>query len=226
MKFTFDLKTINLRVGLSILIPLLLYWIVWIPGIPYSFTHYFQTYFFFTFLSVLILYYLVFRFSRRYSILMGLGLTLLLFALTLSYQWSSGFSDNFIIGGLLPYKDAKNYYYSANLILNGLPLAGGLQGSGRPLFPGLLSSLLLFSGQNLKIMIALLVELTGIGFYLSVRAIHRSMGAFAASLYSSLMVFYIQPFLGYTLSESLGFMMGCIAFSILWLTAQQPKWWT
>jgi hypothetical protein len=95
--------------------------------------------------------------------LAGFGLTMLLFALSLSYLWTSGFSDNFLIGGLLPYKDAKNYYLGANLLLHGLPIRVAGQALGRPLFPGFLSSLLLLTGQNLKITLAVLVQLAGIG---------------------------------------------------------------
>jgi len=70
----------------------------------------------------------------------------------------SGFSDNFVIGGLLPYKDAKNYYLGANLLLNGLPIRIAGQALGRPLFPGFLSSLLLLTGQNLKVALAVLTN--------------------------------------------------------------------
>ena len=65
---------------------------------------------------------------------------MLLLALTLSFLWTSGFSDNFVIGGLLPYKDAKNYFLGANLLLNGCLIRNAGQALGRPLFSGFLSS--------------------------------------------------------------------------------------
>ncbi len=203
---------------------LALFWLVLLAGLPSSLTGFFHAYSLAAFVIVAAAYYLVFRFLRKHAIWAGLGLIMLLFGLTLSYQWTSGFTDNFIIGGLLPYKDAKNYYYAANLVLNGLPVVNAEQGSGRPLFPGLLSSLLLLTGQNLKITLGLLVQLTGVALYLSARSVHRSMGSLAAALYSALMYFYIQPFLGYALSEVPGFLLGCLAFVITWKAAASLDW--
>ena len=109
---------LNAGMIISVLIPLFLYWIVLILKIPYSFSRYFSIYSVGLFLLVLLLYYLSFRMPDGYRVLAGLGLTMLLFGLALSYKWTSGYSDNGLIGGLLPYKDAKNYYFGANLILN------------------------------------------------------------------------------------------------------------
>jgi hypothetical protein len=148
---------------------------------------------------------------------------MLLFALTLSYKWTSGFSDNFIIGGLLPYKDAKNYYLGADLILHGLPMEKAGQATERPLFPGFLSSLLMLTGQNLKIALAVIVQLAGIGLYLSARPIRQLLGALSASLYFTFMYFYIQPLIGYTLSELLGFTLGCFAFVLIWQASHSLK---
>ncbi len=149
---------------------------------------------------------------------------MLLFALTLSYLWTSGFSDNFLIGGLLPYKDAKNYYLGASLLLNGFPIRVAGQALGRPLFPGFLSSLLLLTGQNLKVALAVMTQLAGLGLYLSARPIRQSMGALAGALYVTFMYFYFQIVAGYAMSESLGFIGGCLGFALLWYAAQRRKW--
>jgi hypothetical protein len=208
----------------SVLAPLSLFWIVVFLGIPYSITLHFNTYSIGLFLFLLLLYYWAFRQRDRVGVFAALGLTMLLFGLALSYKWTSGFSDNFLIGGLLPYKDAKNYYLGANLIFQGLPLDHAGQATERPLFSGLLSSLLLLTGRNLKIALAILVQLAGIGLYLSARQISRSMGAWPVSLYITCMYFYIQPLTGYTLTEVPGFMLGCFAFILLWQVANQPRW--
>ena len=157
-------------------------------------------------------------------VLAGFGFTLLLCALSLSYCWSSGFSDNFLIGGLLPYKDAKNYYLGANLILNGLPLENAGQATERPLFPSFLSSLLFLSKQNLQISLAILTLLAGAGLYFSSIRVMRSFGPASASLYSALLFFYIQSWLGYIMSELYGFIMGCFAFSLIWQVSFKFKW--
>ena len=224
MSTTVELKKIKFSTLISLLIPLLLFWVVLLIGIPYSITFHFTTYSFALFVIILLTYYLSLRLQGNVEVLASLGLIMLLFALTLSYKWTSGFSDNFIIGGLLPYKDAKNYYLGADLILHGLPMEKAGQATERPLFSGFLSSLLLVTGQNLKIALAVIVQLAGTGLYLSARQIRQSMGALPASLYITLMYFYIQPLIGYTLSELLGFTLGCFAFVLVWHASHNLKW--
>jgi len=201
--------------GAALLIPSFLFWAVLYLAIPSTFNEYFSSYSLGLFFIVLFLYYLSFRLTDPYGALTCLGLTMTLFALALSYKWTSGYSDNMVIGGLLPYKDSKNYYYGANLILNGLPVINAGQSTERPLFPGFLSALLVLTNQNLKIALAVTAQLAGIGLYLSIRQIRRVMGIAAASLFGTLMYFYIQPLIGYALSESLGFILGCFAFILI-----------
>lgn len=215
----------NKRLGVIFtLLSLLLFWVVLIIRIPYSMTVHLNSYSIGLFFLVLVIYYFSLRLRGNLGISVGLGFTMLLFALTLSYKWTSGFSDNFIIGGLLPYKDAKNYYLGANLLLQGLPLEGAGQATERPLFPGLLSSLLLITGHNLKIALAIIVQLAGIALYLSARQIRQSIGVLPVSFYITCMYFYIQPLLGYTLSEVPGFMLGCFAFLLIWRASDHLTW--
>ena len=187
-----NIKRMNINKVGAWLVPVTLFWLVLAFEIPYSFTQYFHRYDLIVFLSIAVLYYLSFCSKDNQSFLTVLSLTMLLFALTLSYLWTSGFSDNFLIGGLLPYKDAKNYYLGANLLINGLPIRVAGQAVGRPLFPGFLSSLLLLTGQNLKIALAILAQLAAIGLYLSARQIRKLMGALAGTLYITFMYFYFQ----------------------------------
>lgn len=224
MSTSIEVKQIKLSTAISLLVPLLLFWVVMTFRIPYSITFHFTTYSFGLFVIILLLYCLSLRLQDNVRVLACFGLTMLLFALALSYKWTSGFSDNFMIGGLLPYKDAKNYYLGADLILHGLPMENAGQATERPLFSGFLSSLLLVTGQNLKIALAVIVQLAGIGLYLSARPIRQSMGALPASLYITLMYFYIQPLIGYSLSELLGFTLGCLGFVLIWHASHSLKW--
>jgi hypothetical protein len=224
MRAALDIRRIHAGSIAAWLIPAILFWLVLAFEIPYSFSQYFHHFVPLVFLGVLILFYGSFRLNGDLSVLAALGLTMLLFALSLSYLWTSGFSDNFLIGGLLPYKDAKNYYIGANLLLHGLPIRVAGQALGRPLFPGFLSSLLLLTGQNLKVALAVLVQLAGIGLYLSARQVRHVLGALAGTLYIAFMVFYFQGFAGYAMSESLGFIGGCLGFAHLWHVAEKRKW--
>ena len=202
---------------------LLLYWTVLSLKPPDVLTRIFQGYSLGLFVFVLAVYYFTYRLPGKLSVITGLGYTLLLLAFALLYRWTSGYSDNFLIGGLLPYKDAKNFFVGSNLILNGMPLVNAGQATERPLFPSFFSSVLLLSGGNLKISIAILVNFVGLGLYASSRRVFHSFGALAASLYSTLLFFYIQPWAGYTMSEPFGFLMGCVALYILWPAARQLK---
>ena len=224
MSTLIELKNIKFSTPISLLIPLLLFWVVLSFRIPYPITFHLTTYSFSLFIIILLSYYLSLRLQDNVGVLVSFGLIMLLFALTLSYKWTSGFSDNFMIGGLLPYKDAKNYYLGADLILHGLPMEKAGQATERPLFPGFLSSILMLTGQNLKIALAVIVQLAGIGLYLSARRVRDSMGALSASLYITFMYFYVRPFIGYTLSELPGFTLGCFAFVLIWHTSYSLKW--
>jgi hypothetical protein len=224
MRNMFEFKQFHFTSVGTWLGPMFLFWLVLAFKIPYSFTQYFHRYVLIVFLGTFFLFYLSFQLQGNLSVLAGFGLTMLLFALTLSFLWTSGFSDNFIIGGLLPYKDAKNYFLGANLLLNGRLIRNAGQALGRPLFPGFLSSVFLFTGQNLKLTLAILTQLAGVGVYLSARQIRRAFGALASAVYITFMYFYFQIVAGYAMSEALGFIGGCFGFALLWRAAQSRKW--
>lgn len=207
--------------GSTFLFPLLLYWLILFSKIPTSYSRYLHSYSLPIFLGVVILYYISFSLPGRTGKLAPLGLTMTLVAVSLSYIWSSGFSDNFIIGGLLPYKDGRNYYYGANLLLNGLPMIKSGQATERPLFPSFLATILFLTGQNLKVTMGIITQFVGLGIYYSSRQIRYFFGAVASSVFATLLYFYILPFFGYTMSEQLGFLAGCFGFAMISLASQK-----
>jgi len=107
------------------------------------------------------------------------------------------------------------------MLLNGLPIpAAGLQADGRPLFPGLLASLLFLTQHNLQWTLAILVGMIGIFCYLSARQVLDSWGRLAVTLYIVLLYFYIQPLVSTTLSELPGLAFGCLGLILLWRAAR------
>jgi hypothetical protein len=214
----------GVRAGLSWIIPLALYWMLISLRLPYSITRALSEYSSALFLLVVCGFYLAFRSRTAISIPAGLMLTMLLVGLSISALWTSGQTDTDIVGGLLPYKDGKNYYFGALQILNGMPLQIGIHAVRRPLFPGLLASLLLLTGGSFKIVTAIMAQLAGFALFLSARTVRGAFGAAGAALYGALMFFSIQPRLGYTMSELPGFTLGCLAFSILWSAALSRDW--
>jgi hypothetical protein len=192
--------------------------------IPYALSRSLSYYSASLFLAILAACCVAFRVRSPWTPFAALSLTLLLFGLTLSFAWTSGYTDTGMIGGLLPYKDAKNYYFGALQILNGLPIEAGIQAVRRPLFPGMLASVLWLTGSNLKLTLAILTLLGGLSLYFSARVVRDSLGPWAAGLFAALMYFYIQPRMGYSVSEVGGFILGCWGFSILWMSAARRSW--
>ena len=209
----------TLIAALCWIVPLLLYWLILALRLPYDISRQLSNYSSLLFLAVLAGFYLAFRPRPVVSLLAALALTMLLAGLSVSSLWTSGQSDTGIIGGLLPYKDSKNYYFGALQILNGLPLQAGVNAVRRPMFPGLLATVMLFVGGNLKFATAILAQLAAFTLFLAARTVRSSLGPAAAALLAALLFFHIEPKLGYNLSELAGFSLGCLAFSILWTAA-------
>lgn len=208
----------------SILATLLLFIGVLSLRVPPSIGRFFALYSAAFFILVLLLYYFSMRWNGAWAVFASLAFTAMLFALPLEYKWTSGFSDNFLIGGLLPYKDAKNYYYGANLILHGLPLERAGQATERPVFAGFLSVILLLAQQDFKLALAIMTGLVGLSFYLSIRVVRATMGAGGAAVYATLGYFYFQPMIGYNMSELAGFGLGCLALALLVRAAHNPNY--
>ena len=208
--------------GAKLIIPFILFTIILNIKIPQSFSQGFSSYSGILFLVFLLFLYVTFRLPARYQFI-TFSLILFVFAMTISYKWTSGFSDNRIIGGLLPYKDGKSYYDGALLILNGERLNAG-RSTWRPLFPAFLSSLLWLTGQNLKLALSILVALVGVGSFLSAQEISKAWGALPASLYTAFLYFFVQYFIGVTATELLGVTLGCVAFILLFRAANHPRW--
>src|SRR5512139_4043825 len=64
-------------------------------------------------IGLVLLLYLAFKRSGWLGELWSLVLTMILFALALSWGWNTGFVDSNLIGGLLPWSDASGYYKDA-----------------------------------------------------------------------------------------------------------------
>lgn len=76
-----------------------------------------------------------------------------LFGLALAGLWASGRTTSTLISGLLLWSGASNYYTRAPHLLEGLPFEPFFA-AWRPLFPGLLATLLAITGRNLQVALA------------------------------------------------------------------------
>ncbi len=192
--------------------------------LPVAVTSFFKWYSPLLFLTIFLAYAIIFREKNTFGKSASLMLTMVIFALALSFMWTSGYSDNKIIGGLLPYKDAFSYYNSARAITSGyqFPLYS-VQAARRPLFSGFLASLLFFTGNNLQISLAILVALLGYTGYLVGQKINSELGAFPAALYMAFFFLYAQLQIGFTHTELLGLALGNLSLLLFWDVATRKK---
>ena len=203
----------------AIIISLLLYFLVLSIKIPYYFSQFFLRYSIFQFLLFLGLYYFSFRLPRWYSWLAGSSITMMFFALPLLYRWTSGLSIRNIVGGVLPTLDGFYIYHGTQMLTTGRLLPEGSI-YFRPPSMGFLSSILLVMRQNLQWSIAVLMVITGLCIYYSGRRVYNSLGAPAGAIFIVLLNFFMLRFVGQPISEWLGLSLGCLAFILLWNSAQ------
>ena len=170
---------------------------------------------------IALLFYPAYRLSGWIRTLTSLSLTLILFALPISALWNSGISDGFIIGGLLPTGDAGGYYWEARRVLEFGNMSAW--GSRRPLFSGVLATLLGLTQQNLQLTLAILVAITAISCFLAAREVQRSHGTAAGLMVITILFLFYRRFIGYTMTESLGLALGAVGFAILWRGTRQRQ---
>jgi hypothetical protein len=135
------------------------------------------------------------------------------FGLALALKMDSGVSSDVLLFGLLPASDAQNYYDGAMSYL----AAGQLSEwtTRRPFAAMQLAGLFTLSGDGLRRSVALLGAACAAGSLLVLWPLFRRFGfASAAAGFAALFAF-IHLTLGTTMSESLGFALGCAGFALL-----------
>ena len=205
----------------SITIPLLIYAAVLIVGVPTEISLAVRHGFTSILVAIILLFYLLYRQSGWTGTLASLSLTLILFALPLSAMWNSGFSDGSIIGGLLPLNDPNAYSWEAGRLLEGENFTAW--GSRRPLFTGMLASLLGLTQQNLQVTLAILVAITAISCFLLAREIQHQHGIAAGILVLTILFLFYRNYIGKLLTENLGLALGAVGFALLWRGAGQKQ---
>jgi hypothetical protein len=159
--------------------------------------------------------------SDRIGSLASLCLTLALFLLPLFGIWSSGYSDGEIIGGLLPWGDASRYYTDAKRLLEGSVFSSF--SARRPLFAGMLATLLGLTQQNLQATLIVIVIITAISCFIAAHEVKLSHGTAAGLVVLMILFFFYRNNIGKTMTESLGLSLGAIGFAALWRGARQHQ---
>lgn len=153
------------------------------------------------------------------GVLASLTATLLVFGIELLSLWQSGASDgDVVIGGLLPWSDAAQYYFGAQILNEGGELDAWH--GRRPWFMALLAVLLSLAQSNLQWVQAALVAMVAVACVLLLRVLRRDLGSAAAATAMLLLLLFYARFIGTTLSEHFGLALGAVALAVLWSAAR------
>jgi hypothetical protein len=205
-------------------LPTLLFLAILLVRIPLSVSRALSSYSIPLFIGVLVLYYIAFQAPAKWHGTAAISLTMLLLALSLSFLWHSGYSDDKIVAGLLPFRDAFDYFNGADWLLSGHVIRTINEGAAwRPLYPGLLATLLWITGRNLQWALAIQVWMAGMSFALAASYVRNRIGAAAGAAFITLMYFYIQPLIGTAYTETIGLALGCLALVVLWESARSKN---
>jgi len=158
--------------------------------------------------------YLAHRAPGKFGEVSSLAVTLGLFSLPLAALWQDAAVHHNAIGGLLPWSDAGGYYYDAQRLHDGHLLGWSAR---RPLFTGLLASLLAVTGGNLQTSLASLAALNGVALFLLAREVRAWSGPTEAAVVTMMgYLFYrVDGGAGTTLTENLGLAMGALGFAVI-----------
>jgi hypothetical protein len=144
-----------------------------------------------------------------------------LFSLALNGLWAGAYSENYVLSGLVPRSDAYGFYTGAvSLMETGTLSSIAMR---RPLYGGFLAFILWVCGGNLQISLAIIVYLTAVVCLLSVMAVKNSFNSLAAIIYFFVIFFFIRRFIGITMSENMGFLLGTSAFTCFLIALEKQK---
>ena len=143
------------------------------------------------------------------------------FALSLNGLWAGAYSENNVIAGLIPRTDAFSFYGSAVSLIETGYLTGYTK--RRPLFGGLLAFLLWIAAGNLQIALALLTYLLALVTFFSVLEVRRLIHPPAAVIYFVILFLFMRKFIGITMSENIGILLGVTAFTLFLIFLQTSQ---
>lgn len=162
---------------------------------------------------LLIIFTLLIRINSIWGKGLTLGITVLLFSISLIYKWQT--ADNFsLISGFFPVRDASDYYQSAQSLIYGMKLSG--TSTFRPIYTAFLASIMWLTNGNLQFVLILLVLANAVAVFLATLEINRIINnSFFSAIFLSLGYIYFRRFSGTLLTENLGFLMGNLALFFL-----------
>lgn len=172
-------------------------------------------------LFLLIIFALLFNLKGFAGKTLAFTFTVALFFMPLIYKWQT--ADYYsVLGGLLPMRDANEYYQGAQNLLHGFPLE--FTAAYRPIFTSFLSTVMLAMKGNLQGALVVLVALNALAAYFVAIEIRRTLNSgIAAAFFLVLGYMFYKRFGGTLLTENLGFFLGNFALVFLIRGAAERK---
>ncbi len=170
--------------------------------------------------SIALLAFVIFQLPDRLSRFLLFGVISTILVLPIAGLWASGQSEQYILGGIVPFSDARSCFTDSRRLSEGAPFISGA--SRRPLFTAMLTSIQWMTGQNLYVTLAILTMILGITLYFAVQEFRTHEGPVAAVVFLVLIFCYSRLLLGKTLSELAGLPLGLLSF-VLFLRGISTK---
>lgn len=139
----------------------------------------------------------------------------------LSGVWNSAVSDHSLMAGLFPHSDSFSYIDSMVRLIHDDKLTA--VASRRPLSPAVGAVLLLLCQSNVKAVLALMVFLVALTISLPVREIIRTHGWLAGYVMLLGLFLFYRRFIGTALTEHMGLALACLAFTLMWRSADTAR---
>lgn len=157
--------------------------------------------------------FLLFKLPDRVSRFLLLGVISAILVLPVAGLWASGQSEQYLLGGIIPFSDARFYFTDSHRLIEGTEFFTGA--ARRPLFTTLISSIQWMTGQNLYVTIAILTLILGYTIYFAVYEFRSREGAIAGTAFLVFLFCYARMLLGKTLSEFAGLPLGLLSLVFL-----------
>jgi hypothetical protein len=153
--------------------------------------------------------FLLFKLPEKISRALLLGVISAILVLPIAGLWASGQSEQYLLGGIIPFSDARFYFTDSHRLSEGSVFFTGA--ARRPLFTTMLTSIQWLTGQNLYVTIAALTLILGYTIYFAVYEFRSREGAIAGTAFLVLLYCYARMLLGKTLSEFAGLPLGLLS---------------
>ena len=145
---------------------------------------------------------------------------MVVFSLPVSGLWASGTSEQYVLGGTIPYSDTLSYYTDALRFLEGGYVSS--MSADKPFTTALYSGLLAVTHFNWLTTLVIIEVLVILAVYLAVRELQRTHGATAASIFLIILFLFERRFSGTGMTENLGLCFGLLAFVLFWRYTNPP----